>query len=58
MELITETVSRSADWRSRQLGAFLAMAGQGDVILTPEFTRLAATPGLVFTLETHANPAL
>ena len=49
MELIAETVSRAADWRSRQLGALLERAGQGDVILTPEFTRLAATPGQVFT---------
>lgn len=49
MELIAETVSRAADWRTRQLGALLERAGQGDVILTPEFTRLAATPGQVFT---------
>ncbi len=49
MELIAETVSRAADWRGRQLGALLDRAGQGDVILTPEFTRLAATPGPVFT---------
>lgn len=49
MELIAETVSRAADWRGRQLGALLDRAGQGDVILTPEFTRLAATPGQVFT---------
>lgn len=33
----------------RQLGALLDRAGQGDLILTPEFTRLAATPGQVFT---------
>jgi DNA invertase Pin-like site-specific DNA recombinase len=45
LHLIAETVSRSADWRCRELGALLARAGQGDVILTPEFTRLAATPG-------------
>ena len=49
MELIAETVSRSADWKGRQLGALLAMVGEGDIILTPEFTRLAATPGQVFT---------
>lgn len=49
MELTAETVSRAADWRGRQLGALLERAGQGDVILTPEFTRLAATPGQVFT---------
>lgn len=49
MELIAETVSRAADWRGRQLGVLLDRAGQGDVILTPEFTRLAATPGQVFT---------
>lgn len=49
MELIAETVSRSADWRGRQLGVLLAKVGEGDVILTPEFTRLAATPGQVFT---------
>ena len=54
MELIAETASRSADWRGRLLGALLAKAGRGDVILTPEFTRLAATPGQVFTLLEEA----
>lgn len=49
MELIAETVSRSADWKGRQLGALLTRVGEGDIILTPEFTRLAATPGQVFT---------
>lgn len=49
MEMVSETVSRAADWRGRQLGALLERAGQGDIILTPEFTRLAATPGQVFT---------
>lgn len=49
MELIAETVSRASDWRGRQLGALLGRVGEGDVILTPEFTRLAATPGQVFT---------
>jgi DNA invertase Pin-like site-specific DNA recombinase len=49
MDLIAETVSRAADWRTRELGTLLGRAGQGDVILTPEFTRLAATPGQVFT---------
>jgi putative DNA-invertase from lambdoid prophage Rac len=55
MELIAETVSRAADWRGRQLGALLERAGQGDVILTPEFTRLAATPGQVFTFLESAT---
>lgn len=49
MELVSETVSRAADWRGRQLGALLERVGRGDIILTPEFTRLAATPGQVFT---------
>lgn len=49
MELIAETVSRSVDWKSRKLGALLERAGKGDIILTPEFTRLGASPGQVFT---------
>ena len=49
MEIVAETVSRAADWRTRKLGELLERVGQGDVILTPEFTRLAATPGQVFT---------
>lgn len=49
MEFFAETVSRSADWRSRQLGALLDKAERGDVILTPEFTRLGASPGQVFS---------
>lgn len=54
MELVAEVVTRSADWRGRELGALLERAGQGDVILTPEFTRLAATPGQVFTFLEEA----
>lgn len=49
MELVAETVSRSVDWKARQLGAVLMKAGKGDIILTPEFTRLAASPGQVFS---------
>ena len=55
LQLIAETVSRSADWRGRELGALLERAGQGDVILTPEFTRLAATPGQVFGFLEEAS---
>jgi DNA invertase Pin-like site-specific DNA recombinase len=55
MDLVAETISRAADWKSRELGALLAKTEPEDVILTPEFTRLAATPGQVFTfLETAA----
>lgn len=49
MTLIAETVSRDTNWKGRELGALLDRAGRGDVICTPEFTRLAATPGQVFT---------
>lgn len=56
MSLTAETVSRAADWKGRELGALLDRAGRGDVICTPEFTRLAATPGQVFTfLEAAAS---
>lgn len=55
MELVAETISRAVDWRGRQLGALLNKAEQGDVILTPEFTRLAATPGQVFTFLEEAS---
>jgi putative DNA-invertase from lambdoid prophage Rac len=55
MEFIAETISRATDWRGRQLGALLNMAEQGDIILTPEFTRLAATPGQVFTFLEAAS---
>ena len=49
LALFSETVSRAIDWRTRQLGVLLDAAGQGDVILTPEFTRLGSTPGQVFS---------
>lgn len=56
MQITAETISRSADWKTRELGALLEKAVRGDVICTPEFTRLAATPGQVFTfLEAAAN---
>ena len=49
MELVAETVSRTKRWRGRALGALLDRAAKGDIILTPEFTRLGATPGQVFS---------
>ena len=49
MALISETVSRGVDWRERELGKLIEQADRGDVICTPEFTRLAATPGQVFS---------
>lgn len=49
MELVAEKVGREKKWKTRSLGALLERAGQGDVICTPEFTRLAASPGQVFT---------
>lgn len=49
MELIAEKVSRDANWRDRELGVLLDKAGQGDIICTPEFTRLGGSPGQVFT---------
>ncbi len=55
MELIEETASRAADWRTRALGRLLERATKGDVILSPEFTRLAATPGQVFTFLEAAS---
>lgn len=55
MKLIAETVSRSADWRGRELGKLLDRTERGDVILTPEFTRLAATPGQVFSFLEAAS---
>jgi len=36
------------DWKVRELGALLEKAQKGDVILTPELTRLAGSPGQVF----------
>lgn len=52
----TETVGRAKDWRTRQLGALLEQAEAGDVLLTPEFTRLAFSPGQVFSfLEAAAS---
>jgi hypothetical protein len=39
MELIAKkTVSRAADWRGRSAAGIAKKAGQGDVILTPEFS--------------------
>lgn len=49
MVLVAETVGRATDWRARKLGELLDQAGQGDVICTPEFTRLGASPGQVFS---------
>ncbi len=56
MELTAETVSRAVAWKDRKLGELLERAGAGDIILTPEITRVAATPGQVFAfLEAAAG---
>lgn len=53
-ELVEEVISRDTGWKDRALGALLYRAQRGDVILTPEFTRLAASPGQVFTFIEEA----
>jgi putative DNA-invertase from lambdoid prophage Rac len=55
IEIVSEVVSRSVDWRQRELGALLAKAEKGDFLLTPEFTRLAASPGQVFSFLEEAT---
>lgn len=55
VEWIEETDSRRTDWRTRALGALLDRAEPGDVILTPEFTRLAGSPGQVFSFLEAAS---
>lgn len=54
LELVEEVISRDTGWKERELGALLYRARRGDVILTPEFTRLAASPGQVFTFIEEA----
>lgn len=36
-----EIASRAKDWRKRKLGAIIEKAERGDVLLTPEITRIA-----------------
>ena len=55
VELVAETASRSTDWKSRLLGSLLERTRHGDVILTPEFTHLAATPGQVLSFLESAT---
>jgi putative DNA-invertase from lambdoid prophage Rac len=38
-----ETASRAKDWRKRKLGRLVDRAQRGDVILTPEFSRLGGS---------------
>ncbi|MFJ3465737.1 recombinase family protein [Achromobacter spanius] len=54
LELVEEVISRDTGWKDRALGALLHRTRRGDVILTPEFTRLAASPGQVFTFIEEA----
>lgn len=55
VEITQEKVSRAKDWRKRKLGELLDKAGHGDIILTPEFSRLGATPGQVFSFLEAAS---
>jgi len=38
-----ETTSRAKDWRSRKIGEIIQGASSGDVLLTPEFSRMAGS---------------
>lgn len=38
-----ETASRAKDWRSRKIGRIIKGASAGDVLLTPEFSRMAGS---------------
>lgn len=38
-----EVSSRAKDWRSRKIGEIINMAKPGDVLLTPEFSRMAGS---------------
>ncbi|WP_039761319.1 recombinase family protein [Bartonella queenslandensis] len=38
-----EITSREKDWRKRKLGALIQKAERGDVLLTPEFSRIAGS---------------
>jgi putative DNA-invertase from lambdoid prophage Rac len=55
MTIISETVGRSVEWRKRKLGELLNSAQRGDVLCTPEFTRLAGSPGQVFGFLEEAS---
>ncbi|MEO6824598.1 MAG: recombinase family protein [Nitrosospira sp.] len=55
MKLIAETIGRAADWHSSELGKLLDSTERGDVILTPEFTRLAASPSQAFSFLEAAS---
>ena len=43
IEIVEETASRATDWRKRQVGALLNRAEAGDVLIFPEFSRLAGS---------------
>lgn len=43
IEFVAETASRKTDWRKRALGELLERASAGDVILTPEFSRIGGS---------------
>lgn len=59
VEIVAEKVSRRMDWTKRELGSLLETANEGDIILTPEFTRLAGSPGQVFSfLEAAAKKGI
>lgn len=43
VEIVEEVASRAKDWRERKIGQIIATAERGDVILTPELSRIAGT---------------
>lgn len=43
LQIEEEVASRAKDWRKRKLGAIIEKAERGDVLLTPEITRIAGS---------------
>ena len=43
LQIEEEIASRAKDWRKRKLGAIIEKAERGDVLLTPEITRIAGS---------------
>jgi DNA invertase Pin-like site-specific DNA recombinase len=41
VDWVQETISGTKDWRKRELGQVIASLGDGDWLITPEFSRLA-----------------
>ncbi|MGA2226466.1 MAG: recombinase family protein [Syntrophobacteraceae bacterium] len=51
VEWVEETVSGTMPWKERELGSILRQLKPGDIVITPEISRLARSLGQIISIH-------